>query len=412
VTIRTIARFCFCGIAAIVAAHSLCAAVSAEPIGEVVVISGRDCRFPDAAYNSVRGDYLVVWADYTPDSRGVFGRRVTRDGEAAGGIFRISPRSAREAYFPAIVHCAAIDEYLVTFDTSTGIQGQRVGGDGAPVGETFAISTTPGIRSAVAWSDESRACLVVYYFPVRGGAEVFARRVRCGAENSSGVELLGDEINLSRDAPYSGYPAISHGAAGDQFLVTWDHEPRENHGHIRGRRVSAATGEPIGEPFDIATSGTDNRSAIAYDSGRQRWLVQYNSSRTRGNSYDQFGRFVKTDGTLGDEIPIATTAAFEGDTLFGGDVAFVAGHGGRFFSSFARHKDGDEAANGMAGQEFSADGARLGDQATLGIGPYTCLNNAADTRLNRILTVWEGREDKTYAIPGRIYHCGPLSVRE
>jgi hypothetical protein len=390
--------------ALLVAMLAYCGQLSAEPLGEPVLISGRDCRFPDAAYNSVRGDYLVVWADYTAGTRGVFGRRVTGDGQPAGEIVRVSPPREKEAFFPAIVHCAAVDEYLVTFDTSTGIQGQRVRGDGALAGQSFAISTTPGIRSAVAWSDKSRSCLVAYYFPGGGGAEVFARRVRLGADQQSGIELLGPETNLSRDKPYSGYPAVA--AAGDQFLVAWDHEPNDNHGHIRGRRISAAAGDLLGEPFDIATSGSDNRSAIAYDSSRERWLVQYNSSRTRGNSYDQFGRFVAADGTLGDEIPIATSAAFEGDTLFGADIAFVPGHGGRYFSSFARHSDGDDVANGMAGQELSADGKRHSGQVALGIGPYTCLNNAADTRLNRVLTVWEGRDGKSYSIRGRIYRCG------
>ena len=213
---------------------------------------------------------------------------------------------------------------------------------------------SPGAR-------QSRCALVVYYFPGGGGAEVFERRIRFGEDYKSGFELVGEEINLSRDAPYSGYPAVAYAAHGDQFLVTWDHEPQENHGYVRGRRISAATGELLGNPFDIATSGTDNRSAIAYDSGRQRWLVQYNSARTRGNSYDQFGRIVAADGTLGDEIPIATSTAFEGDTLFGGDIAFVPGHGGRFFSSFAREGRGTEG--GMAGQELSADGTRLGEQS-------------------------------------------------
>jgi hypothetical protein len=408
--------------AAVIVALALFGEVAAAPLGEPVEISGPECRFPDAAFNSVRGEYLVVWADYTAGERGVFGRRVTRDGEMAGEVFRISPRAEKEAFFPAIIHCAGdcpnfaqsaeqngtvplacIDEYLVTFDTSNGIQGQRVRGDGTLAGESFAISTTPGIRSAVAWSEKNRCALVVYYMPGRGGAEVFARRVRLSSETSSGFELLSAEVNLSRDAPYSGYPAVAYAADGDQFLVTWDHEPKENHGYIRGQRISAGTGKMLGESFDIATSGTDNRSTIAYDSGRNRWLVQYNSARTRGNSYDQYGRFVAVDGTLGEEIAIATSAAFEGDTLFGGDIAFVSGHGGRFFSSFAR--DGGGMEGGMAGQQLSADGARLGGQVMLGTGPYTCLNNAADSRLNRVLTVWEGREGNTHIIRGRVFRC-------
>jgi hypothetical protein len=71
----------------------------------------------------------------------------------------------------------------------------------------------------------------------------------------------------------------------------------------------------------------------------------------------------------------------------------------RFFSSFARNGD----AGGMAGQELTAEGAPVASQVALGIGPYTCLNNAADTRLQRILTVWEGLDGKSHSIRGRIF---------
>jgi hypothetical protein len=59
----------------------------------------------------------------------------------------------------------------------------------------------------------------------------------------------------------------------------------------------------------------------------------------------------------------------------------------------------------MAGQEVSAEGARLAHQIALAVGPYTCLSNAADTRLHRILTVWEGLDGKSHSIRGRIFGC-------
>lgn len=368
----------------------------AEPLGEVQLISGGACRFPDAAYNSVDAGYLVAWADYTRGARGIFGRRLDSDGRTVGELFRISPIAQTEAFFPAVAYNATDNEYLVTFDTSTTIHGQRIRGlDGTLVGEPFSIGTTQGIRSAVAWSSKSNRYLVAWYLPGRGAAEVSVRLV--GGRG----ELIGEERNLSRDPPYSGYPAVAYATVGDQFLVTWDHEPIENRGRIRGQRLAAATGWELGEAFDITTGGTENRSAIAYDSVRERWLVQYNASPTPGFSYDQFGRFVGSDGKLGEEVPLAHTKAFEGDTLFGGDVAFVPGFGGRFSSSFAR--DGD--ATGMAGQESRGDGSPVGGQIDLGTGPYTCLNNAADTKRNRVLTVWEGLRGKEHFIYGRLFQC-------
>ena len=374
------------------AASSWC---QAEVLGDVRVISGGGCRFPDVAYNNARGEYLVVWADYTKGARGVFGRRLDSDSSPLGDVFRISRAAEAEALFPAVAYNARADEYLVTFDTSRSIGGQRVrGSDGALLGDNFVIGKAAGgIRSALAWSSESDNYLVAYYAPGGGRTEIFARRV-----DKLGL-VKGDEMNLSRDANYSGYPAVAYSEAGDQFLITWDHEPSDNVGNIRGQRVSAASGRMLGEPLDIATSGTENRSTIAYDNLRKRWLVQYNESATRGLSYNQSGRFVGTDGTLEDSIAIARTAAFEGDTLFGGDLAFTPGLGGRFFSSFASESD----SAGMSGQELLASGAPAGTQIKLGTGPYTCLNNAADTRLNRFLTVWEGLDGKVHFIHARLF---------
>jgi hypothetical protein len=129
--------------------------------------------------------------------------------------------------------------------------------------------------------------------------------------------------------------------------------------------------------------------------------VQYNESSTPGLSYNQSGRFVNAAGTLGSAVSIAREAAFEGDTLFGGDLAFVPGFGGRFFSSF--QCEAKTAA--MGGQELLADGQPRGKQLNLGTGPFTSLNNAADTRQSRFLTVWEGLQGKEHYIYARLYEA-------
>jgi hypothetical protein len=355
------------------------------------IISGAGCRFPDVAYSSTEQNYLVVWADYNAASRGVFGRRVNDAGAPVGNVFRISEVPQTEALFPAIAYNAQDNEYLVTFDTSTSIYGQRVrASDGALLAGNFAIgSTFGGSRSAVAWSQTSNNYLVAYYVPA-GTVDVYARRV-----GNTGM-LLGGEMNLSSDANFSGYPAVAYSSSGNQFLVAWDHEPSNNLGYIRGQRVSAATGATLGGAFNIATGGTENRSAIAYDSVNHRWLVQYNESATAGFSYDQGARLVSSASGVDSGVPIAHTTGFEGDTLFGGDVAFAPGFGGRFFSSFGTD-------TGMAGQESFMTAAPAGSQINLGTGPFTSLNNAADTRLNRFLTTFEGLSGGVHYIHGRLF---------
>jgi hypothetical protein len=381
---------------------------SAACFGDVVgnnpvLISGSGCRFPDAAYSSVDGSYLVVWADYNAATRGVFGRRVNSVGGTVGDVFRISEVAQTEALYPAIAYNATNNEYLVTFDTSTSIYGQRVrASDGALMGGNFAIgAAVGGIRSGVAWSAASNNYLVTYY--VAGGAvDVYGRRV------SAAGGVLGGEMNISSDANFSGYPAVAYGSSGNQFLVTWDHEPSNNFGYIRGQRIDAATGGSLGGAFNIATGGTENRSTIAYDTVSDRWLVQYNESNTPGFSYDQSGRFVSPSGGVGGAIPIAHTTGFEGDTLLGGDVAFAPGFGGRFFSSF----QSEAASVGIGGQETFANGTPVASQVNLGAGPYTSHNNAADTNLNRFLTVWEGLSGGVHYIHGRVFESRPVAAEQ
>jgi hypothetical protein len=164
----------------------------------------------------------------------------------------------------------------------------------------------------------------VAYFVPGAGADVFAQRV------SGAGALAGANINVSADAIFSGYPAIAWGESGNQFLVTWDHED----GNIRARRVSAATGVALGAGFAVTAGGGKDRSCVAYDPHDARWLVQFNDAANPGFSYDQSGRFVGSDGALvGGLLPLAHSPGFEGDTQFGGDVAFAPA-ARRFFSSY------------------------------------------------------------------------------
>jgi hypothetical protein len=360
---------------------------SAGLIGGNFEISGGNCRFPDAAHGSAGGRYLVVWADYN-ETR-IHGRWVSSTGAVDGAPFPIS-EAGFGALFPAVAYNAAADEFLVTWDDfgTRGelIHGQRVRGDGSLAGANFAIgSHQGGIRSAAAWSAASNVYLVAYWVP-GAQAEIYARRV------SAAGSLLGVNLNVSADAIFSGYPAIAWGAAGDQFLVSWDNED----GNIHARRVAAATGALAGSNIIVSSGGGKDRSCVAYDPLAERWLVQYNDGASAGFSYDQSGRFVNAQGTpVGAPIPLAHTPAFEGDTQFGGDLCFAPA-AGRFFSSFGTD-------TGMGGQESLASGAPAAPQTVLGSGYYTSLNNAADPGRSRFLTVWEGLDGGTFRVFGQLY---------
>lgn len=321
-------------------------------------ISGPGCRFPDVAFGSVSRKFLVVWADYNAGR--IFGRLMTGDGTMSAGPFAIS-EAEFGALYPAVAFNTITNEFLVTWDDAGDRGGvifaQRVrGADGALTGNNFAIgSIFGGIRSAVASSPHGY--LVVYWGPGNPDIEIYGQRVTAAGA------LLGSNFNISNDGVFSGYPAVSHASLGDQFLVTWDNED----GNIHGRRLDASNGALVGNPLIITSGGAKDRSCAAYDSVNNRWLVQFNDNANPGYSYDQFGRLVAIDGTLsGGLLPLAHSMAFEGDTQFGGDVAFDP-LARRFFSSFGTD-------TGMGGQESLNTGAPVGSQITLGTGFYTSLN--------------------------------------
>src|SRR5205814_2150385 len=157
-------------------------------IGGNFQISGGGCRFPDVAYSSVDGKYLVVWTDYNVTR--IAGRFVSNAGAPLGSAFYIS--DATGGLFAAVAYNATNDEFLVTWDDQRPgfkIFGQRVrSSDGALLGANFACGTTDGIRSAVAWGSASNAYLVVWW---NSSSEIHGQRV------SNTGALLGATFNIS-----------------------------------------------------------------------------------------------------------------------------------------------------------------------------------------------------------------------
>ncbi|MDO8586544.1 MAG: DUF5010 C-terminal domain-containing protein [Armatimonadota bacterium] len=361
-------------------------------IGGNIYVSGGGCRFPDVAYDSVDGKYLVVWPDYNYSPGRIFGRFVSNAGANIGNVFQISDGTVYGLY-PTLAYNSTNNEFLVTWDDGRGpdkIAGQRIrGSDGALLGGNFTIGTTSGGRSSVAWSPTSNCYYVVYYLAA-GNVDVFGQRV------SNTGALLGSELNISNDVYYSGYPSVGYGSSGNQFLVTWDYAP--SGGYIRGQRIDAATGAMVGGAISVTSMGYEDRSSVAYDTVNNRFMVQSNEQGYGGYSYDQFGQLVNTDGTLyGGAIPIAHTAAFEGETLLGCDVAYTGG-AQRYFSIF-------QVDSNMAGQEVLPSGALPAGPVTLGTNTGGHGGVAADTSLNRFLTVWESWEGSLHYVRAQLYEA-------
>jgi hypothetical protein len=112
-------------------------------LGNNFTLSGPGCRFPDVAFGTVSGKYLVVWTDYNVSR--IYGRFVADTGVPGGAAFPLSD-AGFGALYPAIAFNASNNEFLVTWDDAGGrggvIYGQRVSGsDGALMGTNIAIGT-------------------------------------------------------------------------------------------------------------------------------------------------------------------------------------------------------------------------------------------------------------------------------
>jgi hypothetical protein len=367
--------------AAIALALLLCApATRAAFVSDKITLSEPGCRFPDVAAGNDR--FLVVWADYT--QRRICGRFVAISNAAPlAPVFCISSPTATTALFPAVAYAPELDEFLVTWDDEGRgdvIHGQRIKRDGTFVGTNFAIGTVAGtIRSAVAWCGR---WLVVYAAPV-AGFDVHGRFV-----DATGTP--GAMVELGVEPAFAGYPSVTCGT--DRFLVTWDHDD----GNIRARTVDAKSGA-LGAVRTVTTGGAKDRSQTAFDAFRNRFVVAHNEQGNAGFSYDQYGVLVTLDGSPLRSFPLAHTAAFEGDTQFGGDLT-VLPTAQRMVSSFGTDM-------GMALQEADTDGNLLGPQMVIGTGNYTSLSNAGDDKTAHVITAWEGVEppDTQHRVFVRLY---------
>lgn len=351
----------------------------AQPLGTALQLSGPGCRFPDVAWSATSDRFLVVWADYSVSPARVCGRLVTSDGTPQLAFPCYSDAIAT-ALYPAVAWSDDFtDEFLVTWDDSgrplaggEGIWGQRVkASDGSPIGSNFKISGgADAIRSGVTGL-EGWGYAVTYASQL----ESFVRFVSLTGE-------LGPEHNVSEDAIFSGYPAIT--SIGARVLATWDRDD----GAIGARLLDASSRTVLGPPFAVSRTPGRDRSSSAADRSLGVFWVNFNdqSQVGAGHSYDQQAQRVSLDGGLiGAPIEVAATSAFEGETLVGTDTAFDT-WAGRAISAF-QFEEG--TSTGLAVQELDESGALDGTSGLISMGADGVMAIAIDERAHHAVVVWE-----------------------
>ncbi len=318
---------------------------------------------PRVAYNATENEYLVVWSG--DDDTGslddnefeVFGQRLdaATGAELGENDFRIShmgpdSNTAFSAAEPSVAYNVTNDEYLVVWygddpvnENEYEIFGQRLDATGTEVGDDdFQISDIgpdendnySALYPGVAYNITNNEYLVTWIGDdaVNDQFEIYGQRLNA----ATGAEVGDNDFQISNMGPagavsiylssYSITPAYN--ATRNEYLVLWAGEAVVvgGEGEVFGQRLDAATGDEIGNDFQVSDQGPsgDNNfyAAIptaAYNAVAHEYLVTWYGDTSVNDEFEIFARRLDADTgvVVGDGFQVS-------DTGLDGSVAFVA----------------------------------------------------------------------------------------
>ena len=297
------------------------AVLAGGPIGSSFIIGDQappvDTVYPSVAFNSISGDYLVVWQNDRPGFDDIYGQMVSGEGKLIGGWRAIAAGAGAERRSPDVAHNLNFNEYLVVWEhTNSGtgalsIRGQRVDDRGDRVENEFVISAPgPGTvhRPRVAHAFSAGSYLVVWERYVQGspGSDIVGQMV------SGDGSLWGAPIVIAQGTwqHTMGRPNLAYNRARNEFLVAWNQEVNSTgHTDIRARRVTGA-GAPLQPPSLVVTSYVQSSTspsvaAIPQPMGKGRYLVAWEILWSTGNRH-VYARIINGDGGM--TVPVLDVA--------------------------------------------------------------------------------------------------------
>ncbi|MCU0280461.1 MAG: hypothetical protein MUE66_01220 [Acidimicrobiia bacterium] len=256
---------------------------------------------PAIAWNSVRNQYLVVWADDRAWTSAVHGRRLRADGARLGEDFLIPASAWHHALAPAVVYNATRNEYFVVWEDWRNvfdIYGRRVRASGSPVGTDLRISAAgaEAFNPALAWDGVNNRYLVVWEDSrdeAGRGLDVYGARAN-GKATAVGIERRYSGSGAVKDDVDA---AVAFSAASNRYLVVWeDHRNfAQNETEIFGRRV-AASGIASGDNFRVSDAGATidkEGPALAWNDDADQYLAVWGDNRDFATTFwDIYGRLV------------------------------------------------------------------------------------------------------------------------
>jgi len=358
-----------------------------QHVGEMIPISQAEesQRYAGVAYNPVRHEYLVAWADarYGWPYLGLYAQRVGLDGSLLGEAIQVAPPLENLGYFGGVqVAVSEAGDYLIVWSHYTSnydVFGQMLDATGVPVGDMIEISghISGGQRDPdVAYDAQSNTFLVVWE-DYRSGSEydLYARRLAADGR------LLGDSILLvDTNGQDARWPAVAANDDG-QFLVTWHQKLSSSDYDLFALRVTAATGTAEGGVIPLVTDGGRDKNGDVTALSSTEYLVIW-----RENGYKISARRVGSDGGL------PGTPLVDIDRGYASAVAYGGGQ------SLAVWEDYETAGQRLiTGQRLSSDDTLLGE--LIYVSPYFSLRQevalAYQAQTGDYLLLW----DQAYSAP-------------
>ena len=374
------------GVVAAVALMSATAFAEFSPSGGQVRISnagpdGNDDFFsaaPELAFNPTRGEYLVVWDDDGDNDEEfeISGQRVSASGAEVGGDIPIASISDEtgEGFDAAVAYNPEDDEYLVVMsadnlalDGEYEIWGQRVDGDGTPLGGTFRISNvgTDGNAEAevyfpdVAYSPAADAYMVIWEGENAGenDFEIYGQRVaRGGAQIGVDFQISNVGAGGVRGAFT---PALTFNPATGEFLAVWEGEgtPVDEAYEIYGQRLDGAGVEQGGD-FQISSMDTPEMpdgfsAALTANPATGEMLVVWQSGDPSLDDVEVFGQLLGPNGAeIGKDFRISNALDV--------DESHDAGQAGVAFSPKSNEYVVTWLSDANPTEEIEVYGQRLG----------------------------------------------------
>lgn len=348
-------------------------------------------QLPAVAYNSEDDEYMVIWQAYDNSSSTwyLYGQRLGTNGALVGDDFEI----AAGATEPAIAYSPGADLYLVVWrDADDYIQGVYVDVDGSIPAEAFIIYDVDiNSQPDVANNPNDGTFTVVWLYENGEKYSINAFKVQ---EQGTVVEVAGEEVALA-------HPAIAISGNGTQ-LVVWEMEDTTYAlFDIKGQRLNSS-GSLLGTVLTIANDANHDETtpAVAWNGSASNFLVTWRDtvSNMGDTDYAIEARRVGTDGSLPGSIVILHSAGGTADA-----DPDVTVSGGKWFVAWQQKPNSLSSDRNLYGRWVQSDGT-LGDEMfDLITGSSTQAHPAlaSGTASGEMLLVWEDDRNSEDAI----YHA-------